>query len=589
MAVTCYGIPHRVGACFCEIGKDREASGVIAMTDTSTSWVNCVGNQTRAPGHYILNRSYTDVIKDDQRNDGQTNLVAAVSSWTGYADLDPDNDPKLIVKAKGDLTDGLNSFPSIKITLRPLKTVLHYSYTGNANASGAGEIGFESQDPTQDTLSINYYTGETLPAYDPEDPSAFGAAQTSNEEAFAQAVSELGQTLTVDETHYFKSADRPPEDQTPFLPLNGLELDPKFNPRLPSEDHYDFTRNETYDFKYRFPANFLQKFGTLGMADGFILAYPEVSMGGGYLSAIPKGTWSWSLVTGNFDLNPYFEPGNFYGEEGVAPVIKRWYWDTNNPPGNSLNGFENIFKASALKMTKEIRKRYPFSFLASQERTETIEAFDHNTANRRYYEDNEAAGTAYINSTPQLYSAPMLQTQNTFQAISWWRMEVTADLCNWNSITTYNPEATTQKQFAGATIKGIIKLGMKALEPAPSQIIDDNSRLYGTWQPNNYAAYFFFIRATFGTPSFIYRCKTETYGGVNFETLTRVIEYDGGEIPWEVTLDKDNAKGIPKAFLDFPITSGAELPGGQPGAEGSVPENSLVYIKDFVVTEVIYP
>jgi hypothetical protein len=89
--------------------------------------------------------------------------------------------------------------------------------------------------------------------------------------------------------------------------------------------------------------------------------------------------------------------------------------------------------------------------------------------------------------------------------------------------------------------------------------------------------------------SFVFRCKADPYFDQDFIQRYEIPEYDAGEIPWEMTLTEDNATGQPKAFLDFPITSEAELPGQQPPPPGTVPDNSVVFIKDFTVTEVILP
>lgn len=598
----CFGIPHRVGACACEIGKDREASGVVEMTETSTSWNNCVGNQPRSPIHSIYSISYTDPIPSDGVNDGVTALAASISCWKGYADIGA-GDPQLIVKTKGDVAAGVGgSFPSIQITLRPLKTVLNYEYAGNLNVSGQGEIGYESVNGADDTISVNYWEGdEAIPSYFPDMGSAQYAAWQANLQGFRDYIDDTlqgGVMVTLNETHYFKSADRPSTEPTPWQPLTGLEIDPTFHPRLPSMQSYAFGRNESYDYRYRFPANYLTKYGTLNMPTGYLVTLPEYPIADSdpaiVIPAIEQGQWTWQTISQqdpSFQppLNPLFEPDTndiyFSGiniKEGVAPVVKGWYWDSPTPPTNGLKG---VFQSTNFKMLKEVRKRYPYSFLAVQQRNEIYNVVDHKEGNQMLYEDNQNPGYGYYFRTPAFYDHFVNKT-NTFQAIAWWRLEINAELCGWNSKKTVSVDPETQQQvttIAGATIKGYIKLGMKALEPSYSE-----QGLYSNAFTTEYFSQFW-DRFTGVAPSFVYRCKVDTYFDEDFVQRYEVLEYDGGEIPWEVTLTEDNSTGQPKAFLDFPITSGAELPGEQPGQPGSVPENSLVFIKDFVVTEVILP
>jgi hypothetical protein len=572
------------------------------MTETSTSWTNCVANQPRQPGHSIYSISYTDLTPGDGKNDGVSALAASIKCWSGYGAAAP-GDPQLIYKTKGDVAAGVSgSFPSIKITLRPLKTVLNYEYAGNLNVSGQGELGFEALNQADDTISVNYWEGdEAIPSYFPDMGGAQFTAWQANLQGFRDYIDDTlqgGVMVTLAETHYFKSADRPGTEPTPWQPLTGLEIDPTFNPRLPSMQSYAFGRNESFDYRYRFPANYLTKYGTLNMPTGYLVALPEYPIADSdpaiVIPAIEQGQWTWQTISQldpSFQppLNPLFEPDTndiYFGGlnigEGVAPVVKGWYWDSPTPPTNGLKG---VFQSTSFKMLKEVRKRYPYSFLAVQDRNEVYSVVDHREGNQMLYEDNQNPGSGYYIRTPAFYDHFVNKT-NTFQAIAWWRLELNAELCGWNSKKTVSVDAETQQQtttIAGATIKGYIKLGMKALEPSGSE-----QGLYSNAFTSEYFPQFW-DRFTGIAPSFVYRCKVDTYFDEDFVQRYEVLEYDGGEIPWEVTLTEDNCKGQPTAFLDFPITSGAELPGEQPGQPGSVPENSLVFIKDFVITEVILP
>lgn len=598
----CFGIPHRVGACACLIGKGRQDGGVIEMTETSTSWDNCVANKPRESGNSIVSVSYSDPTPGDGVNDGVTALAASITCWGSYTLAE--GDPQLIIKTKGDVAGGVNgSFPSITINLRPLKTALNYEYAGNLNVSGQGEVGFESQNQADDTITINHWQApDTIPSYwaDENNPgAAMYQARSDNQAAYSSYITDTlqgGVMVTLAETHYFKSADRPGNEPTPWQPLTGLELDPTFYPRLPSMSGYDFGRNETVDFRYRYPTDYLTKYGTLTMPTGYLVALPEVAVPGGEYTfpAIPQGSWNWQTISQadpayQPPLNPLYEPdGNdiyvneTYIKEGVAPVIKGWYWDSPTPPTNGLQG---LFTSTNFKMLKQVRKRYPFSFLTVQERVESYDIVDHKPGNFLISEDVQAPGYGYFKREPAFYDHTETKT-NTFQAIAWWRMEVTASLCDWNSKTTVSIDQQTQQQtttVAGATIKGYVKLAMKALQPSYAE-----QGLYSNTITTEYFANFW-NRFAGVAPSFVFRCVPEIYFDENFIQRFYIPEYDAGTIPFEVTLTKDNATGQPKAFLDFPITSEAELPGQASGAPGSVPQNSLVFIKDFVVTEVILP
>lgn len=591
-----FGIPHRVGACACQIGKGREDQGVVEATETTSNWDNVVANKPIDPGHSISAVAYKDIKPGDGQNDGVTSLATHIRCWTGYPEQ-AGLDPKLIIKTKGDVAAGEGgSFPSITITLRPLKTVLGYEYAGNLNASGQGEVGYESPNGADDVLDVNYFEGELeMPS---DDLQANASAWADNQFSFTYFVTDImggGQMVTLNETHYFKSADRPGDEPTPWQPLSGLELDPTFHPRLPSMDAYEFGRNESIDFRYRYPANYINKYGFLTMPTGYLVALPAISFDGvEVFPAIPQGTWEWETFYQNDPsfqppLNPLFQPatndiyfGSYSIDEGIAPVVKGWYWDSPTPPTNGLKG---LFQSTSFKMLKQVRKRYPFSFLVTDSRVEEYRVVDHKPGNQRVVEDVNSPGNNYTMRSPSFYDEAVTKL-NTFQGIAWWRMEVDAELCGWNSKKTVTTDAetqTTQTTIVGATIKGVIKLGMKALQPSYSE-----QGLYSSMYTQEYFGSFW-DRFTGIAPSFVYRCVPEVYFDENFIQRYYIPEYDAGEIPWQVTLDEDNAKGKPIQFLDFPLTSGAELPGQNPGQPGSVPDNSLVFIKDIIVTEVILP
>lgn len=590
-----FGIPHRVGACACQIGKGREEQGVIEATEIITDFDNVVANKPLDPGHSITAVAYTDKVEEDGRNDGVTSLATHIRCWPSYPEQ-TGLDPKLIIKTKGDVAAGVGgSFPSITITLRPLKTVLNYSYAGNLNNSGQGEIGYESLNQADDTIYVNRWLGgRVFPDYF-TDPEGADEDYFLNQQDFTAYILEAaGQMVTINETHYFKSEDRPGDEPTPWQPLSGLELDPTFHPRLPSMDSYAFGRNESYDCRHLFPANYLSKYGLLTMDEGYLVTLPEVSFDGAVqFPEIPQGDWQWKTYA-QYDpgflppRNPIFQPTNndiFIGDdsidEGIAPVIKGWYWDSSTPPTNGLYG---LFQSTSFKMLKEVRKRYPFSFRAEQTRVEDYRVVDHTPGNQRIISNVDPNIGSYLTREPAFYNATH-SNDNAFQGIAWWRMEVNAELCGWNSKKVLGidpisgqPKTTVQ----GIKIKGVIKLAMKRLQPGNSP-----QGLYS----NMFTPYFgsFWDRFTGISPSFVFRCVATPYFDEDFIQRYTVDEYDAGEIPWEVTLDEDNAKGQPEQFLDFPITAAVEFPDQPSPDPGSLNINSLVFIKDFIVTEVILP
>jgi len=596
-----FGIPHRVGACACQIGKGREDQGVVEATETTTNWDNVVANKPIDPGHSISAVAYTDTKPGDGKNDGVTSLATHIRCWTSYPGENL-TDPKLIIKTKGDVAAGVGgSFPSITITLRPLKTVLDYEYAGNLNPSGQGEVGYESQNGADDRIDVNHWEApDAIPwqNYFTDGGVSMAEAYVNNANAFETYIQDFlagGVMVSLNETHYFKSSDKPGDEPTPWQPLSGLELDPTFYPRLPSMDAYDFGRNETIDFRYRYPANYLTKYGTLNMPTGYLVALPEVTYDGAVIiPAIPQGTWQWQTISQadpsyQPPLNPLFEPDNNdifisqdYIREGVAPVIKGWWWDSPTPPTNGLKG---LFTSLSFKMLKDVRKRYPFSFVAKHSRVEQYHIVDHKEGNQLIGEDNQSPGSGYYTRSPAFYYQNVTK-ENSFKALAWWRMEVDAELCGWNSKKTVatNPETGQQQTtITGIKVRGVIKLSLKQLVPSYAE-----EGLYSNMFTTEYFPQFW-DRFCGVAKSFVFRCKAEPYFDQDFIQRYEIPEYDAGEIPWEMTLTEDNATGQPKAFLDFPITSEAELPGQQPPPPGTVPDNSVVFIKDFIVTEVILP
>lgn len=584
----CFGIPHRVGACACQIGTSRENASVATET-TAYEWADIVAGKPIDPKHSITAVSYTDKVAEDGQNDDATQLVTSIRCWPEYANPE-ETDPKIIIKSKGDVKPSAakNSFPAITITMRPLKTVLDYSYGGNLNASGQGEIGYESANSANDLLKAGYFKGPNLIPWQAvcgaEDPgAAFGAvnnAYSNNNAMFKQFTEdELGgiKEVVYQDTQYWKSTDIGEGDPT-FKALTGLEIKPLFHPRLPSNDEFNFKINESFDCRYRYPVDWLNVYGEMTLSTGQPIELPAVICEGEAHPKIEAGIWSWKTHKqahpGYVDtyINPIFNTALFNTTEGIAPVIKGWYWaDKQNPPSPTVEG---LVKSLSFKMLKQVRPRYSFSFSVEDTRPQVISSFDHTPGNQMLSEDIEAA-PYYTKREPAVYSN-ILNFNNMFNCKAWWRMEVTADLCGWNSKNVLEQvnNVPTIKQM-GIKIKGIIKIKAKQLKPGYN-----DERLYSKiMSPNLY-------EITVGsmglTESYVYRCVTEP--GLDGAAPT-VIEYDAGEIPWEVTLTKDNAKDKPIKFLDFEIQNNAELP----NYEGDNVVGQMTYISDIIVSEVILP
>jgi hypothetical protein len=590
----CFGIPKRIGVCFCELGKERDNEDVIEPTETTTDFSEITAT-VRESGNAVIGLSYTDVVAGDGANDGAQSLAAVINCWTDYPPSPEfSGDPAIVRKARGDIAEGeANAFPSIKITARPLKTVLNYSYAGNFNSSGQGEVGYESANTGNDTLAVNYWEGSTAI---PVGEEGQGIAWQANQDVFAGYVAEqAAPMLSLSETHYFKSSDRPSEEPTPWQPLSGLEVDPTLSPRLPSMPAYDLGRNETVDFRYRYPANYLTKFGSLYMPEGYVVTLPEVILyGATQFDEIPQGAWQWTTYAQadpNFTppLNPLFEPTESdifltvdSVPEGVAPIVKGWYWDSSTPPTNGLKG---LVQSTNFKMIKEIRKRYPFSFRTVENKLFEYRVTDHTPGNQMVYNVEIPDQGSYLQRSPAFYTGN-INRDIVFNAKAHWRFEIEAELAEWNSKRIEGTDPLTglpNVVTLGATIKGTVRLGLKRLVPGNANegiysLIYTQVGFSSLWDNFNGV-----------TPSYVYRCEAETYFDENFIQRFYVVEWDAGTIPWQVTLDKDNAKGSPISFLDLPIDAQVELPGQSAGEPGTIPDNCILYVKDIIVTEVILP
>lgn len=621
------GIPHRVAAIFCELGKSREELGIDEATETTQEWDNIVGNAPRDPKNSIYTVTYNDNtmgVPNDGINDDATRLGASITAFGSYPakEDNPFGDPVLAVKIKGDLD---REFPKITITLRPLCNELQYQYTGNANKSGEGEVGYETPngDPMGDDLyKIAYYdSGQSTGLGFDFDNGIFeeNLAEFTREIIDPQMNSQYFPTLTLEETHYWKLSDKPAEEPTPWEGLNQWDIEPSIYPRLPSEEPYNFLRNETYDFRYRYPSEYLAgKCGALEMNDGYFIKYqgfeipPENAPNGVEGLMIPDsvlGTWTHTKINPAQNIppitassNPFFEPSeySYASDSGIAPIIKGWFWDSTTPPTQN-RGLYAVVASQNFKTFKKIRKRYAYSFRASYEEQPRISVIDHynwdSSGNQIWsvvYDDfGETEGGNIIGyfTRPVIYEMPhgrfpqgqqaFGNQKNFFNCTAFWALEVTAKLEEWNSKKVTNQQ-TGKTSIVGAKIRGYIKLATMLLEKQGSSA-SGSAYYYSFFNTPKYGYFYYTPDTSFISPSVVFRCKRRTIG---FDDQGRQIwdeyRFDAGEIPWEVTLTEANAKGKPIKVKDIRIA-----PYGVSGWRGE--DNTLCYIHDFVVTQVIPP
>lgn len=632
------GIPHRLGACFCEIGKSRQELGIDDATETTSEWDNIVGNAPRDPKHTIYAVSYFDQTDSengklgysaDGINDDATTLGCAIVPWGSYPTKTgvDDPNPELIVKIKRDITETDSDvlFPKITLTLRPYYNRLDYQYTGNANFSGEGEIGFESLDTTRDLYAIAYWnSGNAIPKPTDWNDYSFRAGSeqyNANQQAFVEYCVDHGdedrffKPLTLQEIHYWKSKDKPSETPNPWEPLKDWDIEPNLYPRLPSEPEYNFLRNESYDFRYRYPSDYFTKYGSLNMSydqydsPQFFIAYSEIPDPNhndySLLYGVSLGTWTWALHQQDPNnpiniqsSNPEFEPNDdqYFSDEGIAPIIKGWYWDSPTPPATN-NGLYSLVASQNYKTVKKIRKRYAYSFRAEGYGSwvPSLYVFDHYNANTDgnvlvFWNDFNIENQ-YWSAFPATYECNPQKVVNAgYLASSWgnqdnwfncdsvWALEVNCKLEDWNfkeQVTTDQISGKPKTVYAGVTIKGYIRLGVMILEPSYSKV----GLMSGVF--TDYYTGFEGINSWI-SPSVVFRTKRRTYGfDENGRQLWESIRLDGGTIEWSITLTAEHAKGKPVKIKELDIAPNGDF--------SRLDKNTLCYISDFVVTEVIPP
>jgi hypothetical protein len=277
------------------------------------------------------------------------------------------------------------------------------------------------------------------------------------------------------------------------------------------------------------------------------------------------------------DENPIYPPENkFYGAKvrGICPVMKGWYWDGGSFP-TGINDSRQVFTNPSFKLYKYIRKRYSFSFNASDDNKNGRYAVLDNNPSNVHTNYNGSVYETYRD----VYYFPFVNQYNEFNCTAWWRMEINTELCEWN----YD-----KKLKKGWKIKGTVLFawrGLDAENPASGNIggaIVGEYYWYGQdrgiWPGRRYDTLKKRVSDEFVQP-YVY----EEYPA-----------YEGGGIPFEVEVTETNAQGRPIAFLDFPIGGETYLYNSDGTIKeiikcGTKPENSIVYISDFFITSIEPP
>lgn len=578
------GIPKRTAACRCVLGNLRSDPLTNESSETTINYTYITGCAERAGSHEV-NTDPTD------------GYITNLSGFKKYPSKLPTstNDPNthLVIKARGvPQMDGNGNpiFPSIKLTLRPLSSELDYTWLGDAgsrrqntpvNELGENEFGeiivddfppfytFEGS-LAQLNLSIagdnngcpQYYT-------DWNDQQAFNEAFNQN---YAEAVSQFGEYGAMQfykGEFYYRAEDLPPnlDPATYAPPLKPQEIDLTLYPHISGEEAYEFKINESWDLRYRYPSWWNERGG---------LPY--------YDEADTK-KWIWEQSPVLETTNPYF-PTSVLGRP-LVPVEKflRIY-DPEGFPANPTSGqtFENsifghqsrpLFQGGQIQAVSIVRKRYPYSFDAKPvywEQPQTFNVLDYNPQNYQEYTIPPVgnSGCDTIGYSPLAY-AIFFQGNNTygdtierpeqsFRCVSRWRMELQVNRDEWNF------DESLQK---GWKVRGKIVFGKKILAPASS-----NEMKIGA----NTNTYSLAITSCISrVPSF----PVDFYQGID--------EYlPAGEMDFEVEVTKGNSTGEPIAVLEIPI--GEQIVINEQVVQcGDRPEQSINFISDFYITEIIPP
>lgn len=596
------GIPLRIAACNCLLGMTRDMEDFVEADEQFTNWDGIVGASLRDPTHIVVGVKYVD-SRDGTANDGFNDdakaLCTILQPYTNYpasipVGSSPDN---LIVMARGKIKwkSGKPVFPAITIKLRPYKCVLDYTYLGNTNASGEGEVGYEGKDKTpptggtEDIMDLWMFEGEVPPNYFYDYEGHYAAIQRNQEKAQYEFNERFGM-ITLQETHYFENKDRPSDEKTKWEALPDYVPNPTLYPRAETGEAYDFKRNESWDCRYRFPNWwFEQNKNVIVWCEGSPVRLPAISYDGyEQFPEVEATEWQYTPVkTQNVSIhdNPFFDPKSASNLEGVAPVIKGFYVDGELP---SATGWKALAQSTSLKWYKYIRKRYSYSFNVESPSAPYYYVPDNTVgAQGVYYNDYQSYPYNYIWRGQLAYvvkpiSYDYYSSDQKFKCDTWWRMEVSAPLAEWN---------WDDDEEVGTTISGWILLKKKVCDTSKGGYYGDawvGGGVSVGWNNGGYGGNFFYTW-----------WSSPVTGGRKFIWSKELGDFPAGEIPWSVTINRKNAKekddGLKSfvPFFDFPIGGEIWVSDGHGGLTsircGDPIENGMSYISDFIVTAISTP
>jgi hypothetical protein len=601
------GIPLRTVACNCLLGQTRDIEDFVEPDEQFTNWEGIVGASLRDPQHTVIGVKYVDKTNgtaNDGFNDDAKALCTVLAPFQNYpSSVSGASKPDLIIKARGKIKwkDGDPVFPAIKIQLRPYKCVLDYTYQGNLNKSGQGEVGYETKaeeagaSPADDIWEIWRFEGEVPPNFFSDYEGHYAAIKRNQERAEIE-FQEVGKMLTLNETHYFKNSDRPPDEETPWEAVPDWCPNPTLYPRANTGEPYDLKRNESWDCRYRFPDWWFDANKNVTIfAQGHPLDLPEISFDGfQQFPFVPAEEWqSKPVPTANTTIhdNPFFDPKTTnHNYDGVAPVIKGFYVDGEFP---KAGGWKALANSTAIKGYKYIRKRYSFSFsLEGKNPLSQINVPD-NTVGAQgvgdYYNNYYQYQRYPLTYTVQRMEELRNQSQ-IFDCECWWRMEISAPLAEWN----YD-----KKNKKGTTISGWILLNKRFCD-APSPENGNKLPYQPAWVGGFISSYYWYGSNDYYWGWYGYWMGTlPIVAGTQFIFSEKFPPLPAGEIPWSVTISdanskmKDDGKDVFFPFFDFPIGGSIWVSDGEGGYTeircGDPIENGASYISDFIVTSITLP
>lgn len=637
------GIPKRLGATRCVLGTLRSSPETTEADENTTEYDNVTGCSPRNPEHGVKGTIYEGETEEENYA-----MVTAMTPYSSYPTRLPsssdDDGTHIIIKARGELERDLESgewlFPKLKLTIRPLFSRLNYKWVSDAvgisNLDSVTSFGGNyEEDINGESIWYDFdFLHEPNYPYWGDDPiTGTGVNRNAFVEDLLGQYYERGRQLRLEGDFYYKAADRPPNLSTDYSPpLRPWEIDLTLYPRADGEEAYEFKKNESWDLRYRSPTWYPQYGGTplRFTTDGYHIEYRWSTPNSGLASENPfskpyrfnlSPEYSRGLPQRLVPVEKYVRvqegspaafpieipyPEGLYEDENGNILVEPYQigvpWISPFPESYRLH------KDRHIQIATRVRKRYPFSFDANTQDGGATRFFCHDNNPANFYapilpfQDPPYTYFTLTVSGFQEYFATRrdlgLTESVRFNCESWWRMEIDTERCEWN----FN-EALDE----GWTIKGYIEFGKKLLE---QPYHNDGTAVIGTgvndYTTNPSKRTDSKDGGTYTTP------LTAGYqiGGTDYKTINQTSGVyplpafgfsnpnpeevdDAGVAPFAVKVTKDNALGKPVAVLDFPIGGQTFVPDGSGGYDpvqwGDAPERSIVFIKDFYITEIIPP